>query len=177
MSNTDVPVHEDTLSVNYTQNLDSKPGPKCKYEYWMCAKIKEIAGSGGHIPAMCRAIGINSEDTFHRWKREIPEFKEAYEEAKMISKSVYENILLQGAMGQIPHFNFNSVAMIMNNKFPDEYKRGANGSNTNTEITINQLNLTPEQIDYKIQALLEKRRARGIDIIEPEYLIEDLSNE
>lgn len=143
----------------------NKTGPKRKFESWMCDKIIEVAQTGGHIPAMCAAIGIRSEDTFHRWKREYPEFKEAYEEARTVSKGVYENLLLQGAMGTIPHFNFNAVAMIMNNKFPDEYKRGANGSNTNTEITINQLSLTPEQVDYKISQKLEKLKSMGIELI------------
>lgn len=163
---TDVLVHENI-----------KPGPKSKFMPWMCDKIIEVAQLGGHIPAMCQAIGIKSEDTFHRWKREYPEFKAAYEEARTVSKGVYENILLQGAMGQIKGFNFNAIAMIMNNKFPDEYKRGANGSNTNTEITINQLNLTPEQVQYKINQKLEKLRSMGIDLMEPQHLIEDLSDE
>lgn len=147
-----------------SEEIITKRGPKAKFESWMCDKIKEVASNGGHVSAMCLAIGILSEDTFHRWKKEYPEFKEAYEECKIISKSVYENILLQGAMGQIKGFNFNSIAMIMNNKFPDEYKRGANGSNTNTEITINQLNLTPEEINYKISQVTEKLQSLGHEV-------------
>lgn len=144
--------------------LAKQSGPKSKYQPWMCDKIVEIAEQGGHIAAMCQAIGIKSEDTFHRWKKEHQEFADAYEEAKTMSKGVYENILLQGAMGKIPGFNFNAIAMIMNNKFPTEYKRGANGSSTNTEITINQLNLTPEQVQYKISQKLEKLKSLGVDL-------------
>ena len=139
----------------------SKPGPKPKFELWMCDKIKEVAEAGGHIAQMCVAIGINSENTFHEWKKKYPEFKEAYDESKTISKAVYENILLQGAMGKIPGFSFNSLAMIIHNKFSDEYKHGAKAGGGSTEITINQLNLSPEQIDYKIAQSLEKLKSAG----------------
>ena len=146
--------------------IPAKRGPKNKFESWMCDAIVEVARTGGHIPTMCEAIGIKSENTFHTWKKEYPEFASAYEEARTVSKGVYENLLLQGAMGKIPGFNFNAIAMLMNNKFPDEYKRGANGSNTtsNTEITINQLALSPEQVQYKINQKLEKLKSLGINL-------------
>lgn len=151
----------DTIEV-----LQARTGPKRKFELWMCDAIIEVAKNGGHISAMCDAIGIKSEDTFHRWKKEYPEFGSAYEEARTVSKGVYENLLLQGAMGKIPGFNFNAIAMLMNNKFPDEYKRGANGSSTNanTEITINQLTLSPEQVQYKINQKLEKLKSLGVNL-------------
>ncbi len=146
--------------------IPAKRGPKKKFELWMCDAIIEVARTGGHISTMCETIGIKSENTFHMWKKEYPEFASAYEEARTVSKGVYENLLLQGAMGKIPGFNFNAIAMLMNNKFPDEYKRGANGSNTNsnTEITINQLTLSPEQVQYKINQKLEKLKSLGVNL-------------
>lgn len=109
-----------------------------KYEPWMCDKIIEIAEQGGHVANMCQAIGIASRDTFYRWLDEYDEFKEAYETSKMYSQAFYENLLLAGACGRIKNFNFNSVAMIMNNKFSDEYKRSPTGSTT--EINIGSIN-------------------------------------
>ena len=144
--------------------IKAKPGPKSKYEPWMCEKIIEVASEGGHIPAMCQAIGIKSEDTFHRWKREHEDFGKAYEEARTISQGVYESLLLQGALGKIKNFNFNAMAMIMNNKFPNEYKRSATGSNT--EVTINQLNMSPEQVSAKINQKLEKLKSMGIELLD-----------
>ncbi len=150
--------------MDYDENGKAGAGRPCKFEPWMCEKILEIASNGGHQAAMMQAIGIKKTQ-FHTWKKEIPEFKDAIEEAKLISQSVYENILLQGAMGKIPGFNFNSISLLMHNKFPDEYKRGSNGSTvSNTEITINQLHLSPKEIDYKIAQKLEKLQALGIDL-------------
>lgn len=150
--------------MDYDEDGKINIGRPSKYEPSMCAQILEIAATGGHVAAMCKAIGI-SRTQFYKWKKTIPEFAEAIEDAKLTSQSVYENLLLQGALGKIPGFNFNSLSLIMHNKFPDEYKRGSNGSAvSNTEITINQLHLSPKEIDYKIAQKLEKLQALGIDL-------------
>lgn len=129
--------------------ISKKRGPKNKYEPWMCEKIIEIAEQGGHVAQMCKAIGLRSRDTFYRWVRENEEFKNAYEESKVASQAFYENILLMGGLGKIPGYNFSSIAMVMNNKFSDDYKRSATGSNT--EININTVELDTKQLDEKIE--------------------------
>lgn len=134
------------------------PKKRPKYEEWMCDKIKEVAANGGHIPAMCSAIGVRSTTTFYKWLELHEEFKEAYEEARIISQEFYENLLLAGATGQIKGFNFHAAAMILNNKFPQDYRRSATGSNT--EINIGSINsieqLNSKELDAKIAALQEK---------------------
>lgn len=124
----------------------------------MCQTILEIAAQGGHIPAMCLAIGIRSRDTWYRWKEDYPEFKEATEYAELISQAYYEGLLLKAGTGQIQNVNFNSLAMIMNNKFSTEYKRSANSANT--EINIGSINsierLDEATLDKKIAALTHK---------------------
>lgn len=146
----------------------SKRGPEPKYQPWMCDKVLEIAQEGKHVAEMLIAIGVRSKDTFYRWLKEYPEFGEAYEESKLISQAVHERILLQGALGQIPNFNFSAFAMIMNNKFPDEYKRGT-GQGNNTEIVINNntMNLTRDEIDLKIAQKLEQLKLLGVEIDKP----------
>lgn len=129
-----------------------------KYEPWMCDKILEVAEQGGHVPAMLKAIGVRSKDTFYRWLKEYPEFNEAYEASKTASQAFYEEVLLAGALGKIKGYNFNSIAMVMNNKFSDEYKRNATGSNT--EINVGSINsiehLDGKELDKKIKKLQEK---------------------
>lgn len=129
--------------------IHKKRGPKKKYEPWMCEKIIEIAEQGGHVAQMCKAIGVRSRDTFYRWVKENEEFRTAYEESKVASQAFYENILLMGGLGKIPGYNFSSIAMVMNNKFSDDYKRSATGSNT--EININTVELDAKQLDDKIE--------------------------
>jgi hypothetical protein len=133
---------------------------KCtKYEPYMCQKIIEVAEQGGHVASMCMAIGVRSKDTFYRWLKEYPEFNDAYEASKLVSQAFYENLLLAGAVGKIKNYNFNSLAMVMNNKFPDEYKRSATGS-SGTEINIGSINsieqLDSASLDKKIESLQKK---------------------
>lgn len=140
-----------------------KSGRPRRYDPSMCDIILEVADNGGHVAQMCSAIGVKSKDTFYRWLRDYPEFQEAYEESKLKSQAFYENLLLAGACGKIKGFNFNSVAMIMNNKFSEEYKRGATGG-SNTEINIGSINsieqMNSKQLDEKIADLT---RRLGID--------------
>jgi len=144
--------------------IPKKRGPKLKYEPWMCEKILEVATQGGHVAQMCAAIGIKSQDTFFRWVKEIEDFKEAYEESKVASQAFYENLLLMGGLGKIPGYNFSSIAMVMNNKFPSEYKRSATGSNT--EININTIELNNEQLDEQIESV--KARLAALNYVPEE---------
>lgn len=129
------------------------------YEPWMAEKILEVAQDGGHVANMCLAIGIKSRDTFYRWIHEYPEFEEAYEASKLYSQAFYENLLLAVACGKIQNANFNALAMTLNNKFPDEYKRSGTGG-SNTEINIGNINsletLSSEDLDKKIKKLTDK---------------------
>lgn len=140
-----------------------KTGPKPKYLPQYCEDIIEVAASGGHIPAMMLKIGVRSKETWYRWQKEYPEFKEAVEFANVVSQATYEELGYRGLTGQIKFFNATTYAMIMNNKFGDEYKR--NGS-SDTEINIvnNTLNLTPDQVNQKIAQKIEKLKSLGVDI-------------
>lgn len=139
----------------------AKRGRKTKYTKDVCEKIIEAAGQGAHIPGMMVAAGIASKETWYNWIERHPEFKEAVERAKVISQAVYEQIGFKGTTGQIKGFNATSWAMIMNNKFGDEYKRNDTGGHT--EVTINQLNLSPDQVEQKIQQKMERLKSLGID--------------
>jgi hypothetical protein len=127
------------------------------------AKMIEIAENGGHQAAMCIALGIKSEDTFYRWKREFPEFKEMCEQAKLHSKATYEKIGLKGMMGDISGFNATTYALTMNNKFRDEYKPPNDAGNTITHNTLN-INLSADELSYKIAQKLEVLRSFGEEI-------------
>ena len=131
----------------------------CKYEPWMCDKLIEVAQEGGHVAQMCRAIGVRSKDTFYRWTREHPEFGEAYEEARLISQDLLEQLLLGHATGKIKG-NFNAVAMLLNNKFRQEYTRSATGGGT--EINIGSINsiehLDTDQLNKKLESKLKLLR-------------------
>jgi len=138
-------------------------GQPSYYEPWMCEAILEIAAKGGHIPAMCVRIGIKSISVFYEYINKHPEFKEAVAYGKLISQAFYEQQLLKGATGKIEGFNATAFALIMNNKFDNEYKRDR--QNGTTEITINNLNLSQDQMDYKIAQKMAALKSMGVDMI------------
>lgn len=139
-------------------------GPETKYSPDMCTVILDIARTGGHIAKMLVELGV-CKDTFYRWQKQFPEFKEAVERAKDISQAFYEELGLRGLTGDIPHFNATVYALVMNNKFGDDYRRG---SGSNTEVTINNNNhtvqLTADEITQKISQKLDKLKSLGVDL-------------
>ena len=149
------------LVVSEAEILPAKRGAPTKYKPEMCDIVQAVAHDGGFHAAMMVACGITN-DTFYAWKRDIPEFKEAVEKADLISLALQEAALMDGMMGKIKNYNFSANAMILNNKYKALYTRGEGSGNT--EVTINTINLTPDQIDTKIAQKLEKLRSMGIDL-------------
>ncbi len=157
-----------------------KMGRPTGYQPWMCDKIIEIASQGGHRAQMIVALGVRSDTTIDDWCEKYPEFKEAYALSKIHSQAFYEELNLKGTMGEIDRFNVTGLALTMNAKFSNEYKRpGSTGATNNTEININAINLSPQQIDNKIAQLLEKFKSQGLewdgsgDVIDGE-IVDDL---
>jgi hypothetical protein len=137
-------------------------GRKTSYEPEFCETIQKVASAGGHIPSMMKAVGIKSKATWYKWQRDFPEFKDAVEEAELLSQAFYEELGLQGMMGKIPNFNATTYIFMMHNKFNTEYKR--NPTATEVNITNNTLNLSSDQMAQKIAQKLEKLKTLGIDI-------------
>lgn len=131
---------------------------KTRYKPSMCQKIIDVGSAGLGVSHMCLAIGVASRDTFYRWLREYPEFEEAYKEAKTRAQAKLEEVGFMGMTGQLKGFNAKTWEITMCNKFPDDYKRTANGSNT--EINIGSINsieqMDSKSLDAKIQQLQEK---------------------
>lgn len=140
-----------------------KSGAPSKYIPHYCNVIIEAASEGKHIPGMMLAIGIKSKDTWYRWQKEHPEFKEAVEWAEIVSQAYYESLGHEGMLGKIDGFNATTYAMVMNNKFGQDYKRNGTGG-TEINITNNTLNLTPEQVTQRIAQKIEKLKSLGVDI-------------
>ncbi len=144
-----------------TQVVQSKPkGAMSKYSPLVCDKIVAAAAEGAHISGMMLAAGIKSKDTWYRWIKEYPDFAEAVEYAREISLAYHEKMGHDGAYGKIKNFNATAHALIMNNKFKEEYSR--NGSGPTTEITVNTINLTDSEKMEKIKQKLQFLRKTGL---------------
>lgn len=133
------------------------------FQPWMCEKIKEVATNGGYVAAMCLAIGIRSRDTFYRWVNEYPEFKEAYEESKLISLARLERLADDMAYGKVKG-DFKALALLANNRFREDYTRSASGG---TEINIGSINsiesMPSEALQDRIEKLTKKLGVGPVD--------------
>lgn len=138
-------------------------GRPSTYKPEYCEKIIDAAAQGKHIAGMMMAINVKSKETWYEWKKKYPEFNSAVEFAtNVVSKAFYEEVGLRGMMGEIEKFNATTWATVMNNKFKDEYSRGPNGAGT--EITINTVNYSSEEMTQKIAQKLEKMKSLGVDL-------------
>lgn len=129
------------------------------YNPEMCELIVEAGKNGKLIAGMMVSIGIRSRTTFNKYRNEHPEFDQAYQDAKLESQAIHEDILLQGAMGKIKNFNFSSMAMRMNNAFPEDYNRsGVGGNSINIDkLQVNNIDsLSNKQLDVEVSNLLKK---------------------
>ena len=126
------------------------------YRPEMCQVIIDAAKEGKHVAGMCSLLGIKSRDTFYRWLKLYPEFAEAYDTAKLESQALLEHVGMMGVMGNIKGFSFPAWAMLMNNKFPDDYTRSANGvapGNTINIGSINSIETNPKELEERIKQL------------------------
>jgi hypothetical protein len=161
------------VSPKWVPVIQVKPkrGAPTKYEDWMCDKVVEVAQDGGFHAAMMVACGIDN-DTFYRYKREIPEFKDAVEYADLISLAIQEATLIAGSRGEIRNYNFASNAMILSNKYRALYKGNEGSSNTEININNNTINLSPQERDDKIAQILQKLKSAGSlpDVLAPKQI-------
>lgn len=121
----------------------------------MCDAIVEVGKNRQYQAAMMVAIGISSRDTFNRWRKEYPEFQEAYEAACIHAQAQDEQILQAIATGQLKG-NALAQLTIMHNRYGDDWHRAqTNGGGTHIEnLQINNIKqLDNKSLDDRISEL------------------------
>lgn len=160
----------------------AKRGPKHKYGSWMCDFILDVACvPGQYQAAMLWELGkklseLNgtpprpiSPDTFARWRKEYPEFEEAWQESQIISQALIEKDLMSFATGKT-RGNATGFALVLNAKFRTEYKPPESGNTTiNNSLTVTEL--SSEELEYKLARVKESLTRSGKG-----YLLQDNSN-
>jgi hypothetical protein len=134
-------------------------GVKSLYNPRMCDLVIETAIAGGFHAAMCLSCGITAK-TFDNYRKEHIEFNDAVEYADLITLSQQEQKLQDMADGKIKG-DYRATAMLLNNKYRHIYDKTAG---SNTEITINTINLTSDQMNAQIAQKLEKLKSMGIEV-------------
>lgn len=154
-------------------------GPARAFDTWTDEEKEQaltdmiaIAARGGHQAEMCIKLGMKSEDTFYRWKREIPEFKAMCEQARLHGKVFYDNLLLRGGAGLMPGFNATAIMAVVNNKFPEDYSRSPNAERLQTNNTINILSIGKDELKEKVTQQLQFLQQLGVDFKQQESVID-----
>jgi intergrase/recombinase len=143
-------------------NRDIPPyvrGKLSLYHPKMCDVVINTAMQGGFKAEMCINCGI-SNATFDKYVNTYPEFKESYEFAELIILREAEKLLQKGARGELPGEAFKYLSKLLDNKYKHLYEKAGN----NTEITVNTINLTPEQVSAKIAQKIGSLKAQGVDL-------------
>jgi hypothetical protein len=135
-------------SIEPVVEVIPKMGRPSKYEPWMCDALLKVFASGRFVARFCAEIGI-VRSTFYEWVKEYPELNDAYNRAQELSRAFWEEVLVTQATSLEKAPNATQLAMVMNNKFKDEYSRNPNGDSgggiTIGSMTINNLEKLPEE--------------------------------
>lgn len=163
----------------------AKPGPATEYAPWMCDLIVKVAQNPGQYQAAMRwEIGKKlgkkrpiSQETFSKYRKEHPEFEEAWLAANTISQAIDEQNAYDFATGKIKG-NATAFALLFNAKYRDEYKPSGEGNVTiNNNLAIE--NLSIEEIQYRLARSEEVLTKSGYllpnknNIIEAEFTTDD----
>lgn len=134
-----------------------------KYKPWMCDKVVEIAADGGYIAKICIELSI-TPPTLTLWEKTRPEFARAMGVARLYMKAYLEEKMIDGMNGEIAGFNSTALAVALNAKFPEEYKRANGGSSTEITVNNNTVNMSVSEMDDKIKQIHQKFKSWGIEV-------------
>lgn len=126
--------------TNPKQNMYDENGlyKTSKYKTEFCQKVIELGGQGKLPEHWARACGVTKK-TIHNWKDSIPEFAEAFEQAKEASKVWWLDCAQTCAINEPSRYNFNSVKFMLSAAFDMNEKTGTelSGSvSTTTSISF-----------------------------------------
>lgn len=139
----------------FTSVVYKRPvGAPTMYTKDMGATLIHTFSCGRFISSFCAAAGID-KSTFHEWVNKYPEFAKDYQFAKTCGQAYYEEHLSNQATSETKAPNATQLMAIMNNQYKDDYSRNPQDSNITQNNTYNVLNISYEEINKRIEALLQ----------------------
>lgn len=124
------------------------------YNSKMCVEIIELAEIGKTITQIAAHWHVTEEDV-RGWTEDSdkPEFKKAYEVARVCSEAYYEDIGQKGMKGKISDFKASAWAQFMKSEFKERWGDRPQKIEIKNEIK----NMSIEEIDQSIEALIAQR--------------------
>jgi hypothetical protein len=137
------------------QLIPSEAGRPSLYKPEMCQITEELMSKGKTNAQVCAVLGI-SPDSFMRYRRDYPELAAAYEKGKVLQQAYWENVGMNGIVGEIKGFNATTYIFMMSNLFKGQYTQKAADVTVNVNNnTLHQeiIELSNEELDAKIKLL------------------------
>ncbi len=100
---------------------DGNPYNQRKYTPEMIDLMLNDFRDGTSITGVCVTLDI-SRETYHRWKKENPEFADAAARGEAISQRFWEKKGQAGVFGEIDKFSGSSWQFVMKNRFRADYR-------------------------------------------------------
>ena len=152
------------------------PGRPTSYDPKYCDVIVAVARRGGDDAAMVLACGLSAPKSMWVWRQKYPEFKEAYNYAKLIQLERDEVLLDAYVLGKIPKGHFKALEMRLRNRDPEKYgavnPQHINQSNTQINIHGNIQTIESMSMDDINKRINESMHRLG-PLIEGEVIEND----
>lgn len=150
---------QEEINVDLVINNWRKRHDNDLYKPEYCETIIKLGAQGAFQSHMAATLGI-CEKTLYNWQDRIPEFKEALDWARTLSKAYHEWKLIKGEKGD-KNYNFAANAFILSNQWKAEYARNMKEGETVNNLTVNNLNLSSDEVKERIAEITAKLAAKG----------------
>lgn len=100
--------------------------PRQKYTKDTPRQVMGLFARGKSVGAVCASLGITNE-TYIKWQKDYPEFKEAVELGKMLEQEHWEQIGYEAMLGKIKDFNSQVWSLTVKNRFNYKEKTELSG--------------------------------------------------
>jgi len=140
-----------------------------KYSPKLCTELTKLMAAGFSDVEVMAKWEI-SRDTFYRWKREIPEFKEAHEIGTNLFDSNHEKLGKEGMMKtkDIDYQFWRDLG-----KYRHGWAEKTPSNTNNTQINIDKINILQQQTDSE---LIEFIKSNLEQVPELSYIIDQNGN-
>ena len=129
-----------------------KPGRKSKYTAKAPSIVVEMMEQGKSVTQVAASLGV-CRDTFYQWYKheDKPEFKEAVDLGMTLSEAFWENLGLEGTMGNLSNFKPVSWIYTMKCRFRE---RWIETNKSQVEFSTDTKDMSDKELNEKLKALM-----------------------
>ena len=113
-------------------------GAPTKFKNEYCKKAEEILASGRSLAAVCAKLSI-ARSTLYEWRDNNPEFKQAIEKGLQKCQAYWEELGIDGVVGNYEKFSAAPWIFTMKNRFRDDYTEDKDDKQDNAVSVLEKI--------------------------------------